>query len=199
MRDLAVATPSTLIRPLVESDAPMYCALFTDKLTMRFIGPPLAHDRAMHDFQAALRAGDREPPREIFFSVRSKATNDTIGLCSIQRIDPVRQRAEVGLMLHQRAQRLGFGREIISALTRLAIDTLPVTGVWAQYAADNQAAVALFGSLGFVTMPLDSRDYPPTHVGNQIRSLYVAHPTNLAQCEGFAGCHESSKQSSQGD
>lgn len=166
---------------------------------MRFIGPPLSHDRAMRDFKAALRASDRKPPREIFFSVRSKVTSGAIGLCSIQRIDPVRQRAEVGLMLQQHAQGLGFGTEIISALTQLAIATLPVTGVWAQYSPDNQAAVALFSNLGFVTMPLDAADDPATHAEDQIRSLYIAHPTNLARRMEFDGCHKSSKRSSQGD
>jgi RimJ/RimL family protein N-acetyltransferase len=154
----------------------LFCKLFSDEQTMRFVGPALSEKRAAHDFAAALRAAHRDPPRELFLSICDKLTEEAFGICSIQRIDPVHQRAEIGLMLQHHVQRKGFGKEVVEALTQTALATLPVVEIWAQYAADNQAAVALFNSVGFRPIrpePADERAHKHAgHVRIQTRSLY---------------------------
>ena len=139
---------------------------------MHFIAAPLSEHRASLAFQAALRAPERDPVRELFFSVRDKATEEAMGICSIQRIDPLHRRAEIGLMLHPNAQRAGLGKEVVEALTREALATLPVTEIWAQYSTDNDAAAALFRKLGFQVMRQEAVAGHATQVRKQTWSLY---------------------------
>ena len=133
----------------------------------------------MKAFQAAVRAADLEPIREIFFSVRSKLTLEDLGICSIQRIDQIHRRAEVGLMLYPHAQRLGLGKEIVGTLSRTALATLPVTEIWAQFSEDNRPAAALFNSMGFQVMRRETVDSGAMHVRNQAWSLYSPSPSDL--------------------
>jgi RimJ/RimL family protein N-acetyltransferase len=199
MRGLTITTARTSIRPLGTQDAPLYCRLFTDEQTMRFIAAPLSDQRAMLDFRAALRAADRDPLQELFFSIRDNTTEGTVGICSIQRIDPLHRRAEVGLMLHPQAQRAGLGKEVVAALTRTALDTLPVTEIWAQYSTDNEAAAALFHRLGFQVMRQEAVDGHATHVRKQTWSLYSSKgPNSGPNSEPKFGTEIRNRNSSQG-
>jgi RimJ/RimL family protein N-acetyltransferase len=161
-----------LIQPLAPQDQTLYCELFSDKQAMLFVGEPLPQYRIMRGFKAALRARQRNPLRQIFFSVRDKQRNDAVGLCCVQRIDPMRQRAEIGLMLQQRVQGQGIGKEVVAVLTETALAKLPVREIWAQYAADNEAASRLFATLGFRPVPCSESDGIAEQVQARVWTLY---------------------------
>lgn len=104
-------------------------------------------------------------------------------------------------MLHPQAQRAGLGKEVVAALTRTALATLPVTEIWAQYSTDNEAAAALFRTLGFQVMRQEAVD-GHAHVRNQTWSLYSSKDRtsgpNFEPGDEFDR-HESSERSKEGD
>jgi len=172
MRELRAETPRLRIGPLEDRDRGVFCALFTDEETMHFVGSPLPREKALEDFEAALRVSRRDPPRQIFMRV---ACNDdpedgAIGICSIQQIDLERRRAEVGLMLEPRHRAHGLGRESICALVRAAFDAFPIDEIWAQYDARHIAAERLFIGAGFSSCAHEGAD--TDGVRWRIRSVY---------------------------
>ena len=137
------------IRPLSECDETLFCELFTDADTMRYIGPQLSPDRAARSFRAALVLTRRRPAARLFFTVALRNAGRKIGICSIQQIDPIRRRAEAGVVLKSFARAQGFARQILAALVARALTTLPVDEVWLQYSAAHSLAERLFTAAGF--------------------------------------------------
>jgi [ribosomal protein S5]-alanine N-acetyltransferase len=149
MRGEVITTHRALIRPLAGGDEALFCRLFSDRQTMQFISSTVSVPRSARDFAAALRAANRDPIRELFFAVTEGIKGEAIGICSVQRIDLIRKRAEIGVILQPAWQGKGFGKEIILALTSSALRTLPIDEIWAQYDVRNEAAAALFATSGF--------------------------------------------------
>jgi RimJ/RimL family protein N-acetyltransferase len=137
------------IRSLSGSDELLFCKLFTDADTMRYIGPQLSADRAASGFRMAVAFTGRRPAERLFFSVAVRAQERKIGICSIQQIDPVLRRAEVGVVLESFARAQGFAREILPALVSRALTALPVDEIWLQYSKHHSLAERLFASAGF--------------------------------------------------
>ena len=146
------------IRPLSEPDETLYCELFTDAQTMRYIGPPLSPERAAGSFRKAVALTRRVPVKRLFFAVAVRTAQRKIGICSIQQIDPIRRRAEAGVMLRTFARAQGFSREILPALVVRAFAALPVDEVWTQYSADHSRAERLVTATGF-SRSLDPEPY----------------------------------------
>lgn len=158
MRGAVITTPRALIRPLAADDKGLFCRLFSDNQTMRYISATVSVQRSVRDFAAALRAANRDPIRELFFCITESSTGQAIGICSVQRIDPLAKRAEIGVMLQPASQGKGFGKEVIPALTATALRTLPIDEIWAQYDARNEAAAAVFAGNGFQPARADPRE-----------------------------------------
>ncbi|MDB6105381.1 MAG: GCN5-related N-acetyltransferase [Gammaproteobacteria bacterium] len=146
------------IRPLSECDETLFCELFTDGDTMRYIGPQLSPERAMRSFRKAVALTRGHPAQRLFFTVAVRSMQRKIGLCSLQQIDPVRRRAEAGVVLKFFARAQGFAREILPALAARAFTAFPVDEVWLQYSADHALADRLFVAAGF-SRCLDPADY----------------------------------------
>ena len=141
------------IRPLSESDETLFCKLLTDADTMRYIGPQLSPERAARSFRMAVSLTRRRPAGRLFFSVAVRCVQRKIGICSIQQIDPVRRRAEVGVVLESFARAKGFAKEILPALVTRALATLPVDELWLQYSEHHSIAERLFVGAGFSRCP----------------------------------------------
>ena len=146
------------IRPLSECDETLYCELFTDPDTMRYIGPKMSPDRAALSFRKAVALTRRLPAQRIFFTVAMRSVQRKIGLCSIQQIDPMRRRAEAGVVLESFARAQGFAREILPALVERALTTYPVDEIWLQYSKDHSLNERLFTAAGF-SRRFDPRAY----------------------------------------
>lgn len=137
------------IRPLSERDETLFCELFTDADTMRYIGPQMSSDRAARSFRIAVALTRRLPARRLFFTVAMRSVQRKIGLCSIQQIDPIQRRAEAGVVLKSFARAQGVAREILPALVERAFTSLPVDEIWLQYSTDHSLAERLFIAAGF--------------------------------------------------
>jgi RimJ/RimL family protein N-acetyltransferase len=146
------------IRPLSECDETLYCELFTDADTMRYIGPQLSPERAARSFRKAVALTRRLPAERLFFTVAVRSAQRKIGICSLQQIDPIRRRAEAGVVLKSFARAQGFAREILRAFVVRAFATLPVDEVWLHYSAEHSITERLFVDAGF-SRRLDPADY----------------------------------------
>jgi RimJ/RimL family protein N-acetyltransferase len=120
------------IRPLCECDETLYCDLFTDADTMRYIGPQLSPDRAARSFRKAVALTRSRPAERLFFTVAVRSMQRKIGICSLQQIDPIRRRTEAGVVLKSFTRAQGFAREILPALATRSFTAFPVHEGWLQ-------------------------------------------------------------------
>jgi RimJ/RimL family protein N-acetyltransferase len=143
-----VHTERLTMRPLSEGDATLYCDLYGDPDTMRFVGPPLSRERAQRGFRKALASRHRRPLERLFLVIVAKASQQAIGIGALQDFDARRRRVEAGMMLECESVGRGFGKEGLGALVTYAFAIFPVDEVWIQHAADNSNAKRVPISLG---------------------------------------------------
>lgn len=140
------------MRRMATNDEALFCELYSDANTMRFISRPMSRRQAHLSFHATLQSMQcPEGPR--FFSIAEKRGARAIGVCAIQPIEECERRAELGLMLKRDARGRGLGEEILSKVMTLAFQALPIDTVWVQYRPANAAATRLFAGLGFSAQP----------------------------------------------
>ncbi len=141
-------TENLRMRPVVQGDEALYCWLYTDPQTMRFVGPPLSRERAQRGFRKVLESVERRPIELVLLVIVEKATDRSIGIGAFQDFDLHRHRVQAGMMLGSGARGRGFGKEGLRALIDHAFATFAVDEVWTQHAADNADARRLTISLG---------------------------------------------------
>jgi RimJ/RimL family protein N-acetyltransferase len=167
------------MRRLGESDEALYCGLYTDAETMRFICPPLSRERAARNFRKVL-ARSLQPSGPKYFAMLDKASQRSIGLCAIQQPDAEMQRIEVGMMLKCEARAQGYATEALAALVTEAFLAFPIERVWVQYSPEHPAAERLTVSVGFTLCALaDIREKRKANrVGIVERSFWLSNNTN---------------------
>jgi [ribosomal protein S5]-alanine N-acetyltransferase len=146
---LCFDTPRLKIRPLAEGDRDVCCQLFTDSETMKFLGGPLSERAADSRFKSMLRANARQPVRNLYMSVDSKADGRPLGLCSSVRIDHLIGRAELGLMLAASHRSKGVGREALCGLISAVLQEFSLKELQVHYHAENAAAKRVLTLSGF--------------------------------------------------
>lgn len=139
------------LRLLAASDQDLYCELYTDAATMRFIGAPLPRKRALRSFEKALQLTHSctDTMRHLVLAVIEKATRRTIGICSIQQFDERLRCAEAGIILRPAMHARGIGKEAFAALITQGFAMLQIDEIRAHIAVDNSAAAGVLASLGF--------------------------------------------------
>jgi ribosomal-protein-alanine N-acetyltransferase len=135
-------------RPLAEADEALFCDLYADAETMRFIGPPLSRERAARGFRSILKLMRVESADQVFFTISDRDTQQAIGISSIQHLDPAGRRAEAGIIIASKHRARGFAKEGLSGLLRFAFDTLPIDEVWVQIAVDHTVVEKLVIGVG---------------------------------------------------
>ena len=147
--DFAFETDCLRLRPLGAEDEALYCGLYTDPDTMRFIGPPLTPERAARSFHTVLRK-TADPTNSLhFYAIVEKATQTVVGICGQQPIDATGSRVELGMMLSSKSRSLGYSPEALAAALDMTFAALPIDAVWVQYQPANTAAGRLCDRLGF--------------------------------------------------
>ncbi len=157
------------MRPLSEGDAGLYCDLYGDPDTMRFVGPPLSRERALRSFRKALAALHRRPLERLLLVIVAKASQQSIGISAFQDFDARRRRVEAGMMLGCGSRGRGFGKEGLCALVTYAFAEFPVDEVWIQHAAANSNAQRVPVSLGL------ARNTDPAYADGSGRLIWSAH------------------------
>jgi RimJ/RimL family protein N-acetyltransferase len=173
------------LRPFCHADEEVYCGLYTDPESMRYISPPLSAQDAASRFRTILASPPQAiPPR--YFAILEKGSLDVIGFGAIQAIDPNSGSVELGMMLVPRAQSRGYAAEGLATLVHLAFETLPIDTVWVQYAPEHKAAERLVIRVGFEEGPGAGigKAITGTRVWSMARSLRYSRCTNDNRGDG---------------
>ena len=149
MHVFAVETERLRMRPIVAADASLFEHLYTDAQTMRFIGEPLAPERAARSFRNALAGMQREPVERLFLTVVEKATRTDVGICSLQNFDARERSVQAGVMFIEAARAKGYSKEGFTGLIQQVFAHLPVDELWVQFATDHMAVQRAVLSVGF--------------------------------------------------
>lgn len=136
------------MRAVVPEDAALYCDLFTDPRTMRYIGAPLTAEGARRSFQGYMQS-ERSPRSRVFIAIIEEITARSLGILTIQQLDERRRRAEAGIMLKRLAHARGYAREALAALVEQMFAVLPIDEVWVEFAPDHLVVERLVVSVGF--------------------------------------------------
>lgn len=166
----AFETPRLQLSRLSEADEELYCELYSDADTMRYIGAPLSLERAVRSFRRTLARSDEQPSGPELFAIVEKSTLQAVGLCGVQPIDTAMRRAEIGILLNPEARRRGYATEGLAALMLHAFSALPIDAVWVQYQSSNAAAERLFTGLGFLPQ-VDGEIGDESHI-RRVRSVH---------------------------
>jgi RimJ/RimL family protein N-acetyltransferase len=152
MRAPEFRTARLRMRPLSECDQALFCRLYTDAESMRFIGRPLSRTRALAAFHSTLQSIREENGGCAFSpSFRRRAgapwvcvrSSLWLGLRSAQNSESC-SRARAGAALRRRS-RIGAGHAAFRAL--------PIDRLWVQYHPANLSAKRLFARLSFLPEP----------------------------------------------
>ena len=146
---MAFETERLRARPLSERDASLYCDLYSDAWTMRYIGPPLARETARRSFRRALALQRKRPIEWLFVVYEERTEGSAVGFSSIPRFGRRAKRLEVGIMLRESARGQGYAREALAGLARHLFAIMPVDQLYMACSPDNAAMRKLAAALGF--------------------------------------------------
>ena len=150
---MELSTARLIARPMREGDEQLYCDLFCDAETMRYIGAPWTRAEAERAFRDALKAMRAAPPRAVFLTLTAKDTQQPIGLCTLQNFNRARRQAEFGVMLVASARSQGFASEAMVGVIAHAFARLSLDEVWSRVAVDHAACERLVIGAGLVCQP----------------------------------------------
>jgi RimJ/RimL family protein N-acetyltransferase len=138
-----------LIRSLAASDQELYCDLFSNAVTMRYIGPPWTRAEAANAFRLALSVALCDPPKGLFLTLIERTAQRPVGICTLQNFEWSLRQVELGLMLAPAGRAQGFATEALIAVLGHAFATLAVDEIWVRFAVDHALAThtALSGGL----------------------------------------------------
>jgi RimJ/RimL family protein N-acetyltransferase len=157
------STQRLVFTPISEADAPLFCDLYCDPQTMRFISQPMSRERAARAFHRIIGETRQAAADQVFFTmspVACQAAVDTdasadafepsaaIGISSIHHIDSPNRRAEAGIVLGSQHWDRGYAREILAGLIQFAFERLPLDEIWVQIHADHTVVEKLVVSVG---------------------------------------------------
>lgn len=144
----AFATERLVHRLLESADEAVFCELYTDAETMRFIGPPLSPERAARAFRRALTLSHRPQSARRFFAMLDRQTAHYVGIGSLQQIDLVQRRAEAGLLITTPCRAQGYATEALRGLISHAFATYGLDEVWVQIAVVHTVVEKLVIGVG---------------------------------------------------
>jgi RimJ/RimL family protein N-acetyltransferase len=137
------------MRLLKTDDEALFCGLYTDADTMRFIGEPLTPERAARSFRKVLGLMYKQPAEWLSLVIIEKATQQPVGICGVANFDAASRQLEVGMMFQSEARSRGFAKEGLAALVRKLFSALSVCEIWVEYSREHSAAAGLVRSIGF--------------------------------------------------
>jgi RimJ/RimL family protein N-acetyltransferase len=138
------------LRPVDAKDEALYCELYTDQDTMRFIGPPLSIQQAINKFQKIVARQSVPSLKGRFLAMVDKGTLRPMGICGTSHYDADALRVEVGIVLRPEARGRGIAREALTALMRRIFAVAPIQEIYVRFSAQCQAVERLNIRMGFV-------------------------------------------------
>jgi RimJ/RimL family protein N-acetyltransferase len=177
---LCLSAPGIVMRALRAQDADLYCGLYTDSDTMRFIGPPLSMQRAASSFKAALRSAAAPFDGPLFLVIIEPASQLSLGLCAIQQI--FMRRAETGVLINPAARGRGIATESLRAVIEWGFLSLPVERIWVRCSVHNIGAQRLFRTVGLSLQPAAGTERSEMIWSVDLASSQFKQEKNDVQC-----------------
>lgn len=143
---VSLRTERMRLRSLVAQDEALFCSLYCDRDTMRFVGPPLSPQAATRWFRDLLAPGGGRQPLLLAMEER---TGGRLGLCGVTCWVPDARHLEVGILLLAEARARGFAREGMTALLRWLFETTAVDEIRVEFSAECAAVRRLNERIGF--------------------------------------------------
>ena len=187
LQPLPITSARLELRALAPQDARLYCDLYMDPQTMRFIAPPLTAHQAARSFRAALRSSDPTRGRPVFLTIVARASQQSMGLCAIRQITP--DSAETGVIINAAARGRGIATESLRAAIEWALAALAVEHVWVRIAAGNHAAERVTRALGLVRQVVHPEPPPCSVLASREviwytdRNSWPGQPYNQGPCK----------------
>nr|WP_255488470.1 GNAT family N-acetyltransferase [Rhodanobacter sp. MP1X3] len=137
------------LRLLEAGDETLFCGLYTDPETMRFIAPPLSAAQAISSFRKIV-VRQYEPSLEgRFLAVLERATRQPVGICGTSQHDVDALRLEVGILLRLEARGRGLAHEALMALMKRIFAMSPIQEICVRFSAECPAVERLNIRIGF--------------------------------------------------
>ena len=137
-------------RRLQSVDEGFYVELYTDRQTMRQIGPAMDQRTAADSFACALALS---APARVRRLVLCEISGQAIALAGIEPVSGEPGWSEFGIFLRATARGRHLSRAGLGALIAASFVCQGQVGALARIAPENTAAVRLHASLTFVTAP----------------------------------------------
>jgi len=142
-------TSRLTLRGLEEADEALFCRLFCDADTMRFVGDRLTPKQACRLFNELLASAHGRPASQWFLVVVETSSQKAIGLCAISQFDEAMTRAEAGIMLESEARSRGYAREGLGGLVEATFASFPVREIGVTCSSLNPVVERMVSSIGF--------------------------------------------------
>lgn len=88
--------------------------------------------------------------RNIYFAIKEKCTNLTVGVIQLIGVDYINNRAYIGIQIKKEAKGKGYGVDAVNLITDYAFNVLNLRKVQAEVIAYNKASLNLFEKCGFM-------------------------------------------------
>lgn len=149
LKPLSCETERLCLRPLAEGDEALFCGLYTDPETMRFIGRPLTAAEAASHFPEVVRRQGELALDERYLMIVRKDTQMPLGICGTGHYDQATMRLELGMVLLPEGRGKGIATEALAGLVKCAFAMPQVNEVYARFSTENAAAMRVLSSMGF--------------------------------------------------
>ena len=153
------------MRPLAAQDEAMFCALYTDVKTMRFIEPAYSQEKAIKTFKSFVKRNTNSNPSFTTWAILNKTTNiDNVNEAETEHLPPpaiglvllynkagnkVLKITEVGILLLRQANGKLLAEEALGAMLSYAFSQLQLPYVNARFDKRNLATKRITRKVGF--------------------------------------------------
>ncbi len=140
------------IRPLAEEDKELYCSLYTDAKTMRYIVEPFSQKKAEKAFAISVKKNKQDDPNFYTWTVINKTNEKKIGITSLYKMlgKEILEHHEVGIMLLPLYTGKALGKESLKATIGFGFQNLRMSQINIRFNKSNIAIKELSLNLGFV-------------------------------------------------
>ena len=147
--NILLETPRLWLRPLVNSDWPMYFELKTHALVQQNVGDIQSDSLIRQGFESRLPSWDKKKNQWLCLVIVLKETEEVLGVTGFLPEWEPYQQAEVGYMLHPSHHRKGYGAESLRAVVQFALEQCQFHKLKATVTEGNTASCYLLEKLGF--------------------------------------------------
>lgn len=90
------------------------------------------HGRTPVSYKQQLKWVESIPSSARYFFIRKNETDEDIGYCGLDKIDPVNLTAEISLLIYEKHRSIGNGEEAVDLLLQEAFENLHINTVFAE-------------------------------------------------------------------